>query len=73
VVWGLVSCLPQLYGLAFWGCTIPLRGGGFDGELTPLAWAAGWRQLLGRVQRRWCCRGYLLGSLSLRAVASHCL
>jgi hypothetical protein len=44
VGWGFVSCLPQLYGLAFWGCTIPLRGGGFDGESTPLAWAAGWRQ-----------------------------
>jgi hypothetical protein len=44
VVWGLVSCLLQLYGLASWGCTIPLRGGGFDSESTPLAWAAGWRQ-----------------------------
>jgi hypothetical protein len=44
VVLGLVSCLPQLYGLAFWGCTIPLWGGGFDGESTPLAWATGWRQ-----------------------------
>jgi hypothetical protein len=44
VVWGFVSCLLQLYGLTFWGCTIPLRGGGFDGESTPLAWAAGWRQ-----------------------------
>jgi hypothetical protein len=43
-VWGPVSCLLQLYGLMSWGCTIPLRGGGFDSELTPLAWAAGWRQ-----------------------------
>jgi hypothetical protein len=44
VVWGVVSYLLQLYGLASWGCTIPLRGGGFDSESTPLAWATGWRQ-----------------------------
>jgi hypothetical protein len=44
VVWGFVSCLLQLYGLAPWGCTIPLWGGGFDSESTPLAWATGWRQ-----------------------------
>jgi hypothetical protein len=44
VVWGLVSCLLQLYGLTSWGCTIPLQGGGFDGESILLAWATGWRQ-----------------------------
>jgi hypothetical protein len=44
VGWGFVSCLLQLYGLASWGCTIPLWGGGFDSESTPLAWATGWRQ-----------------------------
>jgi hypothetical protein len=44
VVWGFVSCLLQLYGLTSWGCTIPLRGGGFDSESTLLAWVAGWRQ-----------------------------
>ena len=46
-VWGSVSCLLLLYGLVFWGCTIPLRGGGFDGESTLLAWATGWRQPTG--------------------------
>jgi hypothetical protein len=40
VVWGFVSYLLQLYGLTSWGCTIPLRGGGFNGESTPLAWKA---------------------------------
>jgi hypothetical protein len=44
VVWGVVSCLFCLYGLAVWGCTIPLWGGGFDGEATPLVWATGWGQ-----------------------------
>jgi hypothetical protein len=43
-VWGAVSCLFCLYGLVVWGCTIPLWGGGFDGEATLPVWAAGWRQ-----------------------------
>jgi hypothetical protein len=47
VVWGSVSYLLQLYGLASRGCTIPLWGGGFNGESTPLAWATGWRQSSG--------------------------
>jgi hypothetical protein len=33
-----------LNGLAFWGCTVPLQGGGFDGESTLPVWAAGWGQ-----------------------------
>jgi hypothetical protein len=48
---GLGTCFLSTSALlvsTFWGCTIPLlRGGGFDGELTPLAWAAGWRQASG--------------------------
>jgi hypothetical protein len=44
VGWWFVSCLLQLYGLMSWRCTIPLWGGGFDGDSTLLAWATGWRQ-----------------------------
>ena len=42
--WGSVSYPFHLYGLAFWGCTIPPQGGGFDGESTLPVWATGWRQ-----------------------------
>jgi hypothetical protein len=73
VVWGVVSYLLQLYGLASWGCTIPLRGGGFDGESTPLAWATGWRQPSGVCVTPVVMWGYLLGLTSLRAVDSCCL
>jgi hypothetical protein len=44
VVWGIVFYLFCLYGLAVWGCTIPLWGGGFDGEATPPVWVADWGQ-----------------------------
>jgi hypothetical protein len=44
VVWGAVSCLFCLYGLMVWGCTIPLWGGGFDGEATLPVWATDWGQ-----------------------------
>jgi hypothetical protein len=33
-----------LNGLTLWGCTVPLWGGGFDGESTLPVWAAGWGQ-----------------------------
>jgi hypothetical protein len=33
-----------LNGLTFWGCTVPLWGGGFDSESTLPVWAAGWGQ-----------------------------
>jgi hypothetical protein len=42
--WGAVSCPFCFYGLMVWGCTIPLWGGGFDGEATPPVWATGWGQ-----------------------------
>jgi hypothetical protein len=44
VVWGIISYLFCLYGLMVWGCTIPLWGGGFDGEVTPPVWATDWGQ-----------------------------
>jgi hypothetical protein len=41
---GSVSCSFCLNGLVLWGCTIPLWGGGFDGEATLPVWATDWRQ-----------------------------
>jgi hypothetical protein len=41
---GLCSFLFCPNGLILWGCTIPLREGGFDGETTLPVWAAGWGQ-----------------------------
>jgi hypothetical protein len=62
-----VPCLFCLNSLILWGCTIPLWGGGFDGEATLPVWATGWRQNSGVCVTPGVVWGGLLRSSSLLA------